>query len=130
MGDPSAKSFFLSSGKLFYRLGVLTHFFIGFGGMPGIDVLSIAIPRDAIKSRLQSAPAGNHNGIVDCLQKGIMANGTRALFKDFGSDGSPCANTASFVGVEYSLKTIQYKCSLVMIGFLWFLWFYFCRCLE
>ncbi|CAO3616299.1 unnamed protein product [Cunninghamella echinulata] len=79
------------------------------GGMAGVAMWSIAIPPDVIKSRLQSAPAGTYNGMMDCLQKTIKTDGTRALFKGLGPAilrAFP-ANAATFVGVEYSLKAMN-----------------------
>ncbi|ORX49513.1 mitochondrial carrier [Hesseltinella vesiculosa] len=79
------------------------------GGMAGVAMWSIAIPPDVIKSRLQSAPAGTYSGMLDCLQKTVRADGTKALFKGLGPAilrAFP-ANAATFVGVEYSLKAMN-----------------------
>lgn len=79
------------------------------GGMAGVAMWSIAIPPDVIKSRLQSAPAGTYSGMIDCLQKTIKTDGTRALFKGLGPAilrAFP-ANAATFVGVEYSMKAMN-----------------------
>ncbi|CAO3608681.1 unnamed protein product [Cunninghamella blakesleeana] len=79
------------------------------GGMAGVAMWSIAIPPDVIKSRLQSAPAGTYTGMMDCLQKTIKVDGTRALFKGLGPAilrAFP-ANAATFVGVEYSMKAMN-----------------------
>ncbi|KAI8061164.1 mitochondrial carrier domain-containing protein [Gongronella butleri] len=79
------------------------------GGMAGVAMWSIAIPPDVIKSRLQSAPAGTYSGMLDCLQKTVRTDGTKALFRGLGPAilrAFP-ANAATFVGVEYSLKAMN-----------------------
>lgn len=66
-----------------------------------------------LKSRIQSAPTGTYNGLLDCARKTIAADGAGALWKGFGPAmarvsaslmGEPCscANCASqpiFVGL-------------------------------
>ncbi|KAI8391676.1 mitochondrial carrier domain-containing protein [Radiomyces spectabilis] len=79
------------------------------GGMAGVAMWTIAIPPDVLKSRLQSAPAGTYNGLLDCLQKTVRTDGTRALFKGLGPAMLRAfpANAATFLGVEYSMKAMN-----------------------
>ncbi|KAI8978462.1 mitochondrial carrier domain-containing protein [Pilobolus umbonatus] len=79
------------------------------GGMAGVAMWTIAIPPDVLKSRLQSAPAGTYNGLVDCLQKTIKADGPAALFKGLGPAMLRAfpANAATFLGVEYSMRAMN-----------------------
>ncbi|KAI9248558.1 mitochondrial carrier domain-containing protein [Phascolomyces articulosus] len=79
------------------------------GGMAGVAMWSIAIPPDVIKSRIQSAPAGTYNGMIDCLQKTVKADGASALFRGLGPAMLRAfpANAATFLGVEYSRKVMD-----------------------
>jgi len=77
--------------------------------MAGVAMLSIAIPPDVIKSRLQSAPPGTYKNAFDCLRKTIAQDGTKALFKGLGPAlfrAFP-ANAATFMGYEASLKIMN-----------------------
>lgn len=72
------------------------------GGTAGVAMWSLAIPPDVrgpilvplhlrdpsfeqvLKSRLQSAPTGTYNGLIDCARKTIAQDGVAALWKGFG----------------------------------------------
>ncbi|PAV22084.1 mitochondrial carrier [Pyrrhoderma noxium] len=79
------------------------------GGMAGVTMWSIAIPPDVLKSRIQTAPAGTYNGLLDCARKTIAADGIAALWKGFGPAMARAfpANAATFLGVEASRKVLD-----------------------
>lgn len=79
------------------------------GGMAGVTMWSIAIPPDVLKSRIQTAPAGTYNGLLDCARKTIAADGVAALWKGFGPAMARAfpANAATFLGVEASRKVLD-----------------------
>ncbi|KAF9913478.1 carnitine transporter [Lobosporangium transversale] len=71
---------------------------------------TIAIPPDVLKSRYQSAPAGTYKGTMDVLRVLLKNEGPQALFKGLGPAllrAFP-ANAATFLGVEYSLRAMNY----------------------
>ncbi|CAM0143210.1 carnitine transporter [Umbelopsis sp. WA50703] len=80
------------------------------GGMAGVAMWCIAIPPDVIKSRLQSAPAGTYTGALDVLKQTLKSDGPAALFRGLGPAMLRAfpANAATFLGVEYSLKAMNY----------------------
>ncbi|KAG0005514.1 carnitine transporter [Entomortierella chlamydospora] len=80
------------------------------GGMAGIAMWTIAIPPDVLKSRLQSAPAGTYKGTADVLRVLLKNEGPQALFKGLGPAMLRAfpANAACFLGVEYSLKAMNF----------------------
>ncbi|CAG8481483.1 14450_t:CDS:10 [Ambispora leptoticha] len=69
-----------------------------------------AIPPDVLKSRLQSAPTGTYSGTLDVLRHLLKTDGPGALFKGLGPAMLRAfpANAACFLGVEYSLKAMNY----------------------
>jgi len=79
------------------------------GGTAGVAMWSIAIPPDVLKSRIQSAPQGTYNGLLDCARKTIATDGVRALWKGFGPAMARAfpANAATFLGVEASRKVLD-----------------------
>jgi solute carrier family 25 carnitine/acylcarnitine transporter 20/29 len=78
--------------------------------MAGVAMWCIAIPPDVIKSRLQSAPAGTYTGALDVLKQTLKSDGPAALFRGLGPAMLRAfpANAATFLGVEYSLKAMNY----------------------
>ncbi|KAI8874262.1 mitochondrial carrier [Ramicandelaber brevisporus] len=79
------------------------------GGMAGVANWTVAIPPDVLKSRLQSAPAGQYSGLKDVFVHMMKTEGPRALFK-----GLPAAmirafpaNAACFFGVEFSRNLLN-----------------------
>ena len=72
------------------------------GGSAGIANWVVAIPIDAVKSRLQTAPNGRYNGFVDAARTLLKEDGPKALFRGL----SPAlmrafpANAACLLGVE------------------------------
>ncbi|CAG8466021.1 9290_t:CDS:2 [Cetraspora pellucida] len=79
------------------------------GGMAGVAMWTICIPPDVIKSRLQSAPAGQYKGFMDVLRHLLKTDGPSALFKGLGPAllrAFP-ANAAAFMGYEASLKVMD-----------------------
>ncbi|CAG8597132.1 8708_t:CDS:2 [Cetraspora pellucida] len=79
------------------------------GGMAGVAMWTICIPPDVVKSRLQSAPAGQYKGFMDVLRHLLKTDGPSALFKGLGPAllrAFP-ANAAAFMGYEASLKVMD-----------------------
>ncbi|TFL03708.1 mitochondrial carrier domain-containing protein [Pterulicium gracile] len=79
------------------------------GGTAGVAMWSLAIPPDVLKSRIQSAPTGTYNGLLDCARKTIAADGAGALWKGFGPAMARAfpANAATFLGVELSRQLLD-----------------------
>lgn len=80
------------------------------GGMAGVCNWIVAIPPDVLKSRLQSAPEGTYKGVGDVFTQLIKKEGPAALFKGVGPAMARAfpANAACFLGVEVSLKLMNY----------------------
>jgi len=51
------------------------------GGMAGIFNWMVAIPPDVLKSRLQTAPEGQYNGVRDVFRHLMKEEGIRAMYK-------------------------------------------------
>ena len=72
------------------------------GGMSGVANWVVAIPFDTIKSRIQTAPAGQYSSYADVLRQTVQKEGPQALFKGL----TPAllrafpANAACLYGVE------------------------------
>jgi solute carrier family 25 (mitochondrial carnitine/acylcarnitine transporter), member 20/29 len=72
------------------------------GGCAGVANWIVAIPIDTLKSRLQTAPNGTYNGLLDVFQTLVRREGPAALFRGL----SPAllrafpANAACLCGVE------------------------------
>lgn len=72
------------------------------GGMAGIFNWMVAIPPDVLKSRLQTAPEGQYNGIRDVFRHLMKEEGIRAMYKGCVPvmlRAFP-ANAACFMGYE------------------------------
>ena len=72
------------------------------GGMSGVANWIVAIPFDTLKSRIQTAPAGQYSSYVDVLRQTVQKEGVQALFRGL----TPAllrafpANAACLYGVE------------------------------
>jgi solute carrier family 25 (mitochondrial carnitine/acylcarnitine transporter), member 20/29 len=72
------------------------------GGCAGVANWIVALPIDTLKSRLQTAPNGTYNGLLDVFQTLVRSEGPTALFRGL----SPAlvrafpANAACLWGVE------------------------------
>jgi len=51
------------------------------GGMAGIFNWMVALPPDVLKSRLQTAPDGQYNGVRDVLRQILKTEGVAAMYK-------------------------------------------------
>ncbi|XP_071961155.1 mitochondrial carnitine/acylcarnitine carrier protein-like [Antedon mediterranea] len=81
------------------------------GGMAGIFNWAVAIPPDTLKSRLQTAPAGQYpNGLRDVFKELVAKEGVMSLYKGF----TPVmlrafpANAACFCGFECAMKFLNW----------------------
>ena len=72
------------------------------GGMAGVANWIVAIPFDTLKSRIQTAPAGQYSSYIDVLRQTVQKEGVQALFRGL----TPAllrafpANAACLLGVE------------------------------
>ena len=92
------------SGKL-SPMAVLTA-----GGIAGLACWIVSIPADVLKSRYQTAPPGQYNGIIDVYQHLMKEEGPGALFRGIRPAlirAFP-ANAACFLGMEVSRKLFAF----------------------
>lgn len=77
---------------------------LGAGGLSGICCWTVSIPADVLKSRFQTAPPGQYNGIMDVYRELMAKEGPKALFTGIRPAllrAFP-ANAACFLGMEVS----------------------------
>lgn len=92
------------SGKL-SPIAVLTA-----GGVAGLACWVISIPPDVLKSRFQTAPPGQYNGLFDVYQHLMKEEGPGALFRGIRPAlirAFP-ANAACFLGMEVSRQLFAF----------------------
>ncbi|KAL3772736.1 hypothetical protein ACHAWU_004981 [Discostella pseudostelligera] len=80
------------------------------GGFAGMAFWTVGIPADVIKSRIQAAPEGQGNGIVDVFKTLIKEEGYAGLFKGLRPAllrAFP-ANASCFLGMEVSKKMLGF----------------------
>ena len=80
------------------------------GGLAGMAFWTVGIPADVIKSRYQSAPEGQYNGIVDVFKTLVKEEGYAGLFKGLRPAllrAFP-ANASCFLGMEVSKKMLGF----------------------
>ncbi|KPM10050.1 hypothetical protein NH340_JMT06210 [Sarcoptes scabiei] len=79
------------------------------GGLAGICYWLVAIPADVIKSRIQTAPDGKYNRLLDAIRYMYNRNGLTSFYKGTAPvlvRAFP-ANAACFFGYEYSMKLLS-----------------------
>lgn len=80
------------------------------GGMAGVFNWIVALPPDVLKSRLQTAPEGQYNGLRDVFRHLMKTEGIRAMYKGF----TPVmlrafvANACCFMGYEVAMYGLNY----------------------
>jgi solute carrier family 25 carnitine/acylcarnitine transporter 20/29 len=80
------------------------------GGVAGMANWGWAIAPDVLKSRFQTAPEGQYNGIRDVFRELMRNDGPKALFRGI----TPIllrafpANAACFLGYEVTLRVLNY----------------------
>lgn len=79
------------------------------GGFAGIFNWMVAIPPDVLKSRLQTAPEGQYNGVRDVFRHLMKTEGIRAMYKGCVPvllRAFP-ANACCFLGYEVAMTAIN-----------------------
>ena len=80
------------------------------GGMAGIFNWMVALPPDVLKSRFQTAPEGQYNGVRDVFRDLMKTEGIRGMYKG----ATPVilrafpANACCFVGYEVAMYGLNY----------------------
>lgn len=80
------------------------------GGIAGMACWTVAIPADVLKSRFQTAPAGQYSGILDVYKHLMKEEGPGALFRGIRPAlirAFP-ANAACFLGMELARDFLSF----------------------
>lgn len=80
------------------------------GGIAGLTCWIVSIPADVLKSRFQTAPPGQYNGVLDVYNHLMKEEGPSALFRGIRPAlirAFP-ANAACFLGMEVSKKMLTF----------------------
>lgn len=80
------------------------------GGFAGMACWATMIVPDTLKSRIQTAPDGMYNGIVDVYSKMVQQEGYASLFKGFRPAMIRAfpANASCFMGMEVAKKLLVF----------------------
>lgn len=80
------------------------------GGVAGLACWTVAIPADVLKTRYQTAPPGQYNGVIDVYKHLMKEEGPGALFRGMRPAlirAFP-SNAACFLGMEVSRKLFAF----------------------